>query len=95
MESDSAPADTYLDDLTTKIRGELEAELEEKVSKKVQDNLSMILKKIAEANPGLNMDIGGVGATIASEDDENGTPFSARTAGTSGTAGTSWTAGTS
>ena len=38
MESDSAPADIYLDDLTTKIRGELEAELEEKVSKKVQDN---------------------------------------------------------
>ena len=52
MESDSAPADTYLDDLTTKIRGELEAELEEKVSKKVQDNLSMILKKISRSEYG-------------------------------------------
>ena len=41
------------------------------------------------------MDIRGVAATIASEDDENGTPFSARTTGTSGTAGTSWTTGTS
>ena len=41
------------------------------------------------------MDIRGVAATIASEDDENGTPLGVRTAGTSGTTGTSWTAGTS
>ena len=91
MESDSAPADTYLEDLTAKIRGELEAELEEKVSKKVQDNLSVILKKIVAANPGLNLDIGEVDANISSEDDENGTTMTVGTAGTSKTTGTART----
>ena len=40
------------------------------------------------------MDIRGVAATIASEDDENGTPFSAKTAGTARTSGTAGTSGT-
>ena len=75
-DDDSAPGDTYLDDLTAKIRGELEVELEEKVNRKVKDNLSMVLRKIAEANPGLNLDVGEF-PTTPSDGDENGTPFTA------------------
>ena len=91
MESNSASADQdpYLDDLTAKIRRQLEAELEEKINMKVKDNMSMVLKKLAEANPGMNLDIGDFCATLSSEDDENGTPFTSGTVRTAGTAGTS------
>lgn len=90
MESESATADPdpYLVDLTGKIRGELEAELEEKVNMKVKDNLSMVLRKLAEANPGLNLDIGDLYPTVSSEDDENATPL---TVGTTRSAGTTRT----
>ena len=87
MESNSPSADPepYLDDLTAKISRQLEAELEEKVNMKVKDNMSMVLKKLAEANPSMNLDIGDFCATLSSEDDENGTPFTSGTAGTVGT----------
>ncbi|KAK1366133.1 hypothetical protein POM88_041694 [Heracleum sosnowskyi] len=58
--------------------GSLEVELEAKVKKKVQDNM-MLLKKLAEANPGLNLDIVDYCATVPSEDDENATSFTVGT----------------
>ncbi|KAK1388207.1 hypothetical protein POM88_016385 [Heracleum sosnowskyi] len=76
LASASAPVDDpFLDDVTEKIKRDLEVELEAKVNKKVQDNMALFLKKLAEANPGLNLDIADCCATIPSEDDENATPF--------------------
>lgn len=61
----SVPAEEiFLDDLTKKIKRELEVEFEAKVNKKVQDNISMLLKKIGEVNTGLNLDIGEFCATL-------------------------------
>ncbi|KAK1348248.1 hypothetical protein POM88_054966 [Heracleum sosnowskyi] len=60
----------------------LEVELEAKVNKKVQDNMMcymMLLKKLVEANLGLNLDIVDYCATVPSEDDENATPFTVGT----------------
>ena len=35
----------------------------------------MLLKKLGEANPGMNLDVGNFCATISSEADGNGTPI--------------------
>ncbi|KAK1396324.1 hypothetical protein POM88_006187 [Heracleum sosnowskyi] len=76
LASASAPVDDpFLDDVTEKIKRDLEVELEAKVNKKVQDNMALLLKKLAEANHRLNLDIADCCATIPSEDDENATPF--------------------
>ncbi|KAL6529120.1 hypothetical protein OROHE_014864 [Orobanche hederae] len=64
----------YVDELTTKIKLDLETELEAKVNKKVQENLTWALKKLGDANPDLKVDIGEFCATMSSEDD-NGTPM--------------------
>ncbi|KAL6523205.1 hypothetical protein OROGR_016808 [Orobanche gracilis] len=64
----------YVDELTTKIKLGLEIELEAKVNKKVQENLTWVLKKLGDANPDLKLDIGEFCATVSSEDD-NGTPM--------------------
>lgn len=45
------------------------------MNRKVQDNMSMFLKKLGEDNPALNLDMGDFCATFSSEDDENGTPL--------------------
>ncbi|KAK1366152.1 hypothetical protein POM88_041713 [Heracleum sosnowskyi] len=78
LASTSATTDPFIDDLTAKIRRDLEVELEAKVKRKVLDNMAMLLKKLGEANPSLNLDIGDL-SPIASEDDENGTPLTAGT----------------
>ncbi|KAK1358914.1 hypothetical protein POM88_043388 [Heracleum sosnowskyi] len=76
LASASAPIDDpFLDDVTEKIKRDLEVELEAKVNKKVQDNMTMLLKKLTRANPGLNLDIADFCATVPSEDDENATLF--------------------
>lgn len=77
--SSSAPTDPYLEDLTVKIRRELEVDLEAKVNRKVQDNMAMFLKKLGEANPDLNLDVGDYSATHSSEDVENATPLTVGT----------------
>ncbi|KAK1387542.1 hypothetical protein POM88_015720 [Heracleum sosnowskyi] len=85
LASASAPVDDpFLDDVTEKIKRDLEVELEAKVNKKVQDNMTLLLKKLAKANPGLNMDIvdycaTDCCATVPSEHDENATPFTVGT----------------
>lgn len=62
-----------MDDLTAKIKQELKVEFD----KKLQNNMSMLLKKLGEANPDLNLDLGDFSccATMSSEDDENATPL--------------------
>ncbi|KAK1367791.1 hypothetical protein POM88_033883 [Heracleum sosnowskyi] len=76
LASASAPVDDlFLDDVTEKIKRDLEVELEANVNKKVQDNMMSLLKKLAKANPGLNLDIADCCATVPNEDDENATPF--------------------
>lgn len=81
----AAPTQTYVQDLTSKIRGSLVEEVEAKVServqseldaqvnKKVQENLTYVLKKLGEANPNINIDLGELCTTVSS-DQENGTP---------------------
>lgn len=63
-----APTQTYLDDLIAKIRQKLEVEFEEKVNEKIQDNISLSLKKMGKANPNLNMEIGEFCDTLLSEE---------------------------
>ena len=77
--STSMDKEPYLSDVTAMVWRELEAEWEAKMNKKVQDNIAMVLKKIGEANPGLNLDVGEFCATLSSEDDENGTPLTTGT----------------
>ncbi|KAK1371566.1 hypothetical protein POM88_037658 [Heracleum sosnowskyi] len=66
----TAPTDSYIQELTKKLRQEVveevEAKLNQKVSEevdakvnpKVQDNLTLVLKKLVDANPSLNINIG-------------------------------------
>ncbi|KAK1396546.1 hypothetical protein POM88_006409 [Heracleum sosnowskyi] len=82
-----APTDSYVQELTKKIRQEVVVEVEAKVNqkicaevdgkinRKVQDNLTLALKKLAEANPTLNVDIGEICATISSDTVGDGTPM--------------------
>ncbi|KAL6520000.1 hypothetical protein OROHE_017143 [Orobanche hederae] len=69
-----ASSSHYVDELTTKIKLDLETKLEAKVNKKVQENLTWVLKKLGDANPDLKLDIGEFCATVSSEDD-NETPM--------------------
>jgi hypothetical protein len=61
-------------DLTAKIRADLEVELEAKMNRIVQKNMSTLLQRLAEANPDLNLDLEDFCAA-QSEDDEYGTPL--------------------
>ncbi|KAK1388961.1 hypothetical protein POM88_017139 [Heracleum sosnowskyi] len=82
-----APTDSYVQELTKKIRREVAVEVEAKVNqkvcaevdgkinRKVQDNLTLALKKLVEANPTLNVDIGEICATISSDTVGDGTPM--------------------
>ncbi|KAL6557988.1 DNA polymerase delta subunit 2 [Orobanche minor] len=74
-----APTDSYVQELTKKIRQEVVDEVEvklkqkvydevdAKVNQKVQDNLTLVLKKLVEANPTLNVNIGDFCAIIFSD----------------------------
>lgn len=70
----SAPTDSYVQELTKKIKQDLEADLEAKVNRKVKENVSWVLKKLGEANPDLNLDVGDFCVTTTSDDDDTGTP---------------------
>ncbi|KAL6542272.1 hypothetical protein OROMI_023874 [Orobanche minor] len=79
-----APTDSFVQELTKKIWQEVVVEVEAKlnqkvcaevdgkISQKVQD---MVLKKLVEANPILNVDIGEICATISSDTVGDGTPM--------------------
>ncbi|KAK1373571.1 hypothetical protein POM88_029764 [Heracleum sosnowskyi] len=82
-----APTDSYIQELTKKLRWEVVEEVEEKlnqkvseevdakVNQKVQDNLTLVLKKLVDANPSLNINIGEIYATISSDTGGDGTPM--------------------
>ena len=65
----STDQDPYVEDITAKIRQNLEKELE------ALENMAMMLKKLGEANPGMKLDIGNFCATVSSEEVGNGTPM--------------------
>ncbi|KAK1387019.1 hypothetical protein POM88_015197 [Heracleum sosnowskyi] len=83
--------DSYIEELTKKIRKDLvsdmEAKLERKVNEevdakvnqKVQDNLAIVLKKLAEANPTLHIDLDQICATVSSDTVGDGTPVTGGT----------------
>ncbi|KAK1402365.1 hypothetical protein POM88_001970 [Heracleum sosnowskyi] len=84
VSSSNAPTDTYVNELTSKIKQGLAAEVEEKVkqiqaevdeqvNKKVQQNLASVLKKLGEANPNITINIEELCVTAMSDDD--GTPI--------------------
>ncbi|KAL1818471.1 hypothetical protein ACET3Z_013340 [Daucus carota] len=68
----------YRLELTSQIRQNLEVEIEAKVKKDVQEEvdskLAVVLKKLSEANPNLQINLGDLCATISSDND-NGTPL--------------------
>ncbi|XP_074377422.1 uncharacterized protein LOC141718948 [Apium graveolens] len=70
-----AGKDNYVQEMTLKIRQELEADLEAKVNLKVKENMSWLMQKLGEANPGLKLDVGDFCATLSSDQDDNGTPM--------------------
>ncbi|KAL6552755.1 hypothetical protein OROHE_008119 [Orobanche hederae] len=71
----AAPSDEYVQELSAKIKQDLEADLEAKVNVKVKENMSWMLKKLRDANPGLKFDITDLCAIASSDQDDNGTPF--------------------
>ncbi|KAL8147668.1 hypothetical protein AgCh_005114 [Apium graveolens] len=64
-------------------------ELETKFNRKLQDKMAWMLKKLGEANSGMNIDVRNFCVTKSSDHDENGTPFASgtHTPGTEGTRG--------
>ncbi|KAK1358062.1 hypothetical protein POM88_051318 [Heracleum sosnowskyi] len=89
MSSSNPPTDTYVKELTTRIKESLASELEEKMKKaesefqsrvesefeqKMQRNLAFALKKLGEANPGITVDVEKLCA-IATSDADDGTPI--------------------
>ncbi|XP_074344216.1 uncharacterized protein LOC141683409 isoform X1 [Apium graveolens] len=78
------PSDACLQELTKKIRHDVVEEVEEKFNrklsykvakvKKVQDNVSLVLQKLLEANPGLNIDMTQICGTISGDIGADGTP---------------------
>lgn len=85
-----APKETYVQDLTCKIREtlveeieakvnkKLQAEMDAQLNKKVQENMSWVLKKLGEANPDIVVDLGELCATVSSGH-EDGTPVTGGT----------------
>ena len=65
--------DPYVEQLTRTIKESIESELEAKVNRKVQENMTMLLKKLEEAKPGMKLDVD-IQATVSRDGDDNGTP---------------------
>lgn len=64
----------YLQQITSNIKKEVAAEMEEKMNKKMQENMKRVLQKLAEVNPGFNLNIEEQCTINSSDRDENGTP---------------------
>ncbi|KAL6507174.1 hypothetical protein OROHE_022073 [Orobanche hederae] len=85
--SSPAPTDSYVQELTkyiwhevvveveAKLNQKVCAEVDGKINQKVQDNLTLFLTKLVEANPILNVDIGEICAMISSDTVGDGTPM--------------------
>ncbi|KAL6527980.1 hypothetical protein OROHE_014930 [Orobanche hederae] len=75
LENTPAIPQPSADELTAKITRDLESQMEAKVNRKVQENMTWFLKKLGEANPTLKFDIGNFCATFSSDQNESGTPI--------------------
>ncbi|KAL6551267.1 hypothetical protein OROMI_021755 [Orobanche minor] len=75
LENTHAIPQPSADELTAKITRDLESQMEAKVNKKVQENMTWFLKKLGEANPTLKFDIGDFCATFSSDQDKCDTPI--------------------
>ncbi|KAL6583068.1 hypothetical protein OROMI_005146 [Orobanche minor] len=75
LENTPAIPQPSADELTAKITRDLESQMEAKVNRKVQENMTWFLKKLGEANPTLKFDIGDFCATFSSDQDECDTPI--------------------
>ena len=79
--SSAVPSDNnYVNELTAKIKHDLERELEARLNIKVQENMTMMLKRLGNANPDLKLDLGDFCPTISSEQDDTDTPLTGGTA---------------
>ncbi|XP_063940800.1 uncharacterized protein LOC135149309 [Daucus carota subsp. sativus] len=66
--------ESLADDVKESVSKQVQEEVDAQVNKKVQQNLTLALKKIAEANPGIKINMEDF-CPPASSDDENGTPI--------------------
>ena len=82
---DAPTTSTYIQELAAKIRENIVDEVEAKVNQKVKENLTWVLKKLGEANPDMQIDVGDLCATVYSDD--TGTGGIGGTRGTDGTGG--------
>ena len=65
-----------MDEVEDMVNKKVQAEVDAKVNQKVQENITWVLKKLSEANPDMNVNLGDLCATISiSTDNENGTPM--------------------
>ncbi|KAL8148906.1 hypothetical protein AgCh_006059 [Apium graveolens] len=74
----TASSNQYLQDLTNKIKENCDEEMEakiEKINQKNQENLALVLKRLADANPGLKIDLDQICGATSSETRANGTPL--------------------
>lgn len=74
----SAPTDECLEELTKKVRRNLIEEMEakiEKVNQKNQENFTLLLKRLADANPGLKIDLDQIPGTTSGETGGDGNPL--------------------
>uniref|UniRef100_A0A164XN23 Uncharacterized protein n=1 Tax=Daucus carota subsp. sativus TaxID=79200 RepID=A0A164XN23_DAUCS len=72
----STPSTDPYEQLTMTIKESIESELEAKVNRNVQENMTMLLKKLEEAKPGMKLDVD-IQATVSRDGDDNGTPMTA------------------
>ncbi|WCJ37370.1 hypothetical protein M5689_018515 [Euphorbia peplus] len=63
-------SDSYVEDLTAKIKYNLEREMEEKMDKRLKETLTLILKKLAKDNPNLKIDLEDIYGGLSSEIEE-------------------------
>lgn len=60
--------------MEVKLQRKVNEEVDAKLNQKVQDNLAFALKKLAEANPGLQINLGELCGTVSSDTVGDGTP---------------------
>ncbi|KAK1375665.1 hypothetical protein POM88_031858 [Heracleum sosnowskyi] len=79
--------DNYAQELTFEIRKQLADEMEEKVNKKVLENMRKLLKQLGEVNPNFNLNVEALCTSNSSDGDDHATPMTEATAmaGTSDT----------
>ena len=70
---------SLVSEVESSVAKKVQEEVDVQVKKKVQENMTWVLMKLAEANPGIIVNIEDFYATTSSDDD-NGTPMTGGTA---------------